>query len=70
MLPILPFHNPEISQEMDDYLQYLWCLITAVSEFLTVFENINPHIMPFDVECNGGRGKIKFIWSLLQAPRI
>lgn len=70
MLPILPFQNPEISQEMEDYLEYLWCLITAISELLTVFENINPHITSFDVECNEGGGKIKFIWSLLQAQHV
>lgn len=64
MLPILLFQNPVISQEMEEYLQYLWCLAAAVSELLTISENINPHIRSFDVECNGGGGKIKLIWSL------
>lgn len=65
MLPILPYQNPVISQEMEDYLQYLWCLVSSISELLTVFENIDPHIMSFDVECNAGGRKI--ICSLLQA---
>lgn len=70
MLPILPFQNPVISQEMEEYLQYLWCLAAAVSELLTISENINPHIRSFDVECNGGGGKIKLIWSLLQTLHV